>query len=284
MTSAADVLQMIKDNDVKYVDYRFTDMLGKEMHLTVPAHRVDDDVFELGQAFDGSSFAGWRGIEASDMMLLPDPATARMDPFREANTLVLTCDVLEPTTGKGYERDPRSCARRAEAYLKSTGIGDTAYFGPEPEFFIFDSVAWDLKPGHSFFKIGSEEAPWSSGLDLEGGNLGHRNRMKGGYFPVPPCDSLHDIRTEMCTLIEQQGVPVEIHHHEVAGAGAGSGRLRRDGRRRARDRDRLRSCRRALCAQGRDRDHLPRHRCRAPVWRSRHGDRRGRSGHQGHSA
>ena len=219
MTSAADVLQMIKDNDVKYVDYRFTDMLGKEMHLTVPAHRVDDDVFELGQAFDGSSFAGWRGIEASDMMLLPDPATARMDPFREANTLVLTCDVLEPTTGKGYERDPRSCARRAEAYLKSTGIGDTAYFGPEPEFFIFDSVAWDLKPGHSFFKIGSEEAPWSSGLDLEGGNLGHRNRMKGGYFPVPPCDSLHDIRTEMCTLIEQQGVPVEIHHHEVAGAG-----------------------------------------------------------------
>lgn len=219
MTSAADVLQMIKDNDVKYVDYRFTDMLGKEMHLTVPAHRVDDDVFELGQAFDGSSFAGWRGIEASDMMLLPAPATARMDPFREANTLILTCDVLEPTTGKGYERDPRSCARRAEAYLKSTGIGDTAYFGPEPEFFIFDSVAWDLKAGHSFFKIGSEEAPWSSGLDLEGGNLGHRNRMKGGYFPVPPCDSLHDIRTEMCTLIEQQGVPVEIHHHEVAGAG-----------------------------------------------------------------
>lgn len=219
MTSAADVLQMIKDNDVKYVDYRFTDMLGKEMHLTVPAHCVDDDVFELGQAFDGSSFAGWRGIEASDMMLLPDPATARMDPFREANTLILTCDVLEPTTGKGYERDPRSCARRAEAYLKSTGIGDTAYFGPEPEFFIFDSVAWDLKAGHSFFKIGSEEAPWSSGLDLEGGNLGHRNRMKGGYFPVPPCDSLHDIRTEMCTLIEQQGVPVEIHHHEVAGAG-----------------------------------------------------------------
>ena len=219
MTSAADVLQMIKDNDVKYVDYRFTDMLGKEMHLTVPAHRVDDDVFELGQAFDGSSFAGWRGIEASDMMLLPDPATARMDPFREANTLILTCDVLEPTTGKGYERDPRSCARRAEAYLKLTGIGDTAYFGPEPEFFIFDSVAWDLKAGHSFFKIGSEEAPWSSGLDLEGGNLGHRNRMKGGYFPVPPCDSLHDIRTEMCTLIEQQGVPVEIHHHEVAGAG-----------------------------------------------------------------
>lgn len=219
MTSAADVLQMIKDNDVKFVDFRFTDMLGKEMHLTVPASRVDDDVFELGQPFDGSSFAGWRGIEASDMMLLPDPSSARMDPFREANTLVLTCDVLEPTTGKGYERDPRSCARRAEAYLKSTGIGDTAYFGPEPEFFIFDNVAWDLKPGHSFFKIGSEEGPWSTGLDLEGGNLGHRNRMKGGYFPVPPVDSLHDIRAEMCTLIEQQGVPVEIHHHEVGGAG-----------------------------------------------------------------
>lgn len=219
MTSAADVLQMIKDNDVKFVDMRFTDMLGKEMHLTVPADRLDEDVFELGQPFDGSSFTGWRGIEASDMLLLPDPETARMDPFREANTLILTCDVLEPTTGKGYDRDPRSTARRAEAYLKSTGIGDTAYFGPEPEFFIFDSVAWDHTPGKSFFRIDAEEAPWSSGLDIEGGNLGHRNRMKGGYFPVTPVDSLADIRAEMCTLIEQQGVPVEIHHHEVGGAG-----------------------------------------------------------------
>ena len=219
MTSSSDVLQMIKDNDVKFVDLRFTDILGKEMHLTVPAERIDEDTFDLGQPFDGSSFIGWRGIEASDMLLQPDPATARMDPFREANTLILTCDVLEPTTGKGYERDPRSTARRAEAYLKSTGIGDTAYFGPEPEFFIFDSVAWDHTPGKSFYRIESEEGPWATGLDLEGGNLGHRNRMKGGYFPVTPVDSLADIRSEMCTLIEQQGVPVEIHHHEVGGAG-----------------------------------------------------------------
>lgn len=219
MTSAADVLQMIKDNDVKFVDMRFTDMLGKEMHLTIPAKQLDEDTFELGQPFDGSSFVGWRGIEASDMLLLPDPKSARMDPFREANTLILTCDVLEPSTGKGYERDPRSTAKRAEAYLKSTGIGDAAYFGPEPEFFIFDAVRWDHKPGRSFVEIDSEEGPWATGLDFEGHNLGHRNRMKGGYFPVTPVDSLADIRAEMCTLIEQQGVPVEIHHHEVGGAG-----------------------------------------------------------------
>lgn len=219
MTTPADVLQMVKDNDAKYVDLRVTDMLGKEMHLTIPAEHLTEDTFELGQPFDGSSFAGWRGIEASDMLLVPDPETAHMDPFREANTLVLSCCVVDPMTGKGYERDPRSIAERAEAYLKSTGIGDTAYFGPEPEFFIFDSVEWDHRPGASFFRIGSEEAPWSSGLSMEGGNLGHRNRMKGGYFPVPPVDSLTDIRSEMCTLVEQQGVPVEIHHHEVGCAG-----------------------------------------------------------------
>ena len=219
MTSAADVLQMVKDNDAKWVDLRFTDLIGKEMHLTIPAKELSEDTFELGQPFDGSSFVGWRGIEASDMLLQPDPNSARMDPFRESNTLILTCDVLEPTTGKGYERDPRSIARRAETYLKSTGIGDAAYFGPEPEFFIFDAVEWDHRPGASFYKVHSEEAPWSSGLDLEGGNLGHRNRMKGGYFPVSPVDSFADIRAEMCALIEQQGVPVEIHHHEVGCAG-----------------------------------------------------------------
>ncbi len=219
MTSAADVLQMIKDNDVKYVDLRLTDLLGKEMHLTIPSEHLDEDTFELGQPFDGSSFVGWRGIESSDMLLLPDPETARMDPFREVNTLALTCDVLEPSTGKGYDRDPRSTAKRAEAYLKSTGIGDQAFFGPEPEFFIFDAVRWDHQAGSSFLKIESEEAPWSTGLDIEGGNLGHRPRAKGGYFPVSPVDSLADIRSEMCTLIAQQGVPVEIHHHEVGGAG-----------------------------------------------------------------
>ena len=140
MTSASDVLQMIKDNDVKFVDLRLTDTRGKEMHLTVPAASIEEDTFELGQPFDGSSFAGWRGIESSDMVLVPDPNTARMDPFREVNTLILQCDVHEPTTGKGYDRDPRSVGNRAEAYLKSTGIGDTAFFGPEPEFFIFDEV------------------------------------------------------------------------------------------------------------------------------------------------
>ncbi|MDR3910860.1 MAG: type I glutamate--ammonia ligase [Sutterella wadsworthensis] len=219
MTSASDVLQMIKDNDVKFVDLRLTDTLGKEMHVTVPADCIDEDVFELGQPFDGSSFVGWRGIEASDMLLMPDPDSARMDPFREVNTLILQCNVHEPKTGKDYDRDPRSLGLRAEAYLKSTGIGDTAYFGPEPEFFIFDSVRWEHRMGKSFFEIDSEEGPWATGLKTEGGNLGYHNRIKGGYFPVSPVDSFADMRSEMCTLLEQQGVDVEIHHHEVGGAG-----------------------------------------------------------------
>lgn len=214
MTTAIDVLQMVKDNDVQFVDLRVTDMLGKEMHMTIPASHLTEDTFELGQPFDGSSFVGWRGIESSDMLLLPDPKSAHMDPFRQSNTLVLSCTVLEPSTGKGYDRDPRSIAIRAENYLKSTGIGDTAYFGPEPEFFIFDNIRWHHRAGSSGFNIGSDEGPWSNG-----GDLGHRNRMKGGYFPVPPCDSLTDMRSEMCNLLEQQGVPVEIHHHEVGGAG-----------------------------------------------------------------
>lgn len=217
--SATDVLQMIIDHDVKFVDMRFSDLLGKEMHVTVPAARIDEDTFELGLPFDGSSFVGWCGIEASDMLLMPDATSARMDPFREIKTLILQCDIQEPATGMGYGRDPRSVARRAEAYLKSTGIGDVAYFGPEPEFFIFDNVRWDSRPGKSLYEIGSNEAPWSSGNGFEQGNNGHRNRMKGGYFPVSPVDSLGDIRAKMCLLLEEQGVPVEIHHHEVGGAG-----------------------------------------------------------------
>ena len=203
MTSPSDVLQMVKDNDVKFVDYRLTDTRGREQHVSVPAHQLTEETFEDGQPFDGSSMAGWRGIEASDMILMPDPNTAHMDPFREQNTLILTCDVAEPDTGKGYARDPRSLAKRAEAYLKSTGIGDQAFFGPEPEFFIFDSVTWSTDPDHTFFKIGSEEAPWSTKIEFEGGNLGHRAPFKGGYFPVPPVDSLTDIRAEMVTLLEQ---------------------------------------------------------------------------------
>jgi glutamine synthetase len=219
MGTPKDVIKMIADNEVRFVDFRFTDTRGKEQHVSVPAKQVDLDKFEHGHAFDGSSIAGWKGIEASDMLLMPDPATARMDPFREENTLIVTCDVVEPSTGKGYDRDPRSLARRAEAYLKSTGIGDTAYFGPEPEFFIFDSVTWDSGMWGSYVKIKSEEAPWSSGKELEGGNMGHRPGVKGGYFPVPPVDSLQDMRSEMCLLLEQCGVPVEVHHHEVAGPG-----------------------------------------------------------------
>jgi glutamine synthetase len=219
MTSAQDVMKMMSDNEVQFVDLRFTDTKGKEQHVSVPAKAFEADKFEDGHAFDGSSIAGWKGIEASDMLLLPDPGSARMDPFREENTLILTCDVIEPSTGKGYDRDPRSLAHRAEAYLKSTGVGDTAYFGPEPEFFIFDAVTWGNDMQGAFFKIKSEEAPWSSSLDYEAGNLGHRPGVKGGYFPVPPVDSLQDMRSEMCLLLEQQGVEVEVHHHEVAAPG-----------------------------------------------------------------
>ncbi|MDQ3215199.1 MAG: type I glutamate--ammonia ligase [Pseudomonadota bacterium] len=219
MATPKDVMKTIKDNEVLFVDLRFTDTKGKEQHVTVPAKAFDDDKFESGHAFDGSSIAGWKGIEASDMLLMPDPDTARMDPFREENTLIVTCDVIEPSTGKGYDRDPRSLAKRAEAYLKSTGVGDTAYFGPEPEFFIFDSVTWSIDMSGAFVKIKSEEAPWSTGIDYEAGNLAHRPPLKGGYFPVPPVDSLQDMRSEMCLLLEQQGVEVEVHHHEVAAPG-----------------------------------------------------------------
>ncbi len=219
MAAAKDVMKMITDNEVLFVDLRFTDTKGKEQHVSVPAKAFEEDKFEHGHAFDGSSIGGWKGIEASDMLLMPDAGSARMDPFREENTLIITCDVIEPSTGKGYDRDPRSLAKRAEAYLKSTGLGDTAYFGPEPEFFIFDSVTWNVDMSGSSVRIKSEEAPWSTGLDYEAGNLAHRPPVKGGYFPVPPTDSLQDIRSEMCLLLEQQGVEVEVHHHEVAAPG-----------------------------------------------------------------
>ncbi len=215
----ADVLKLIKEKEVKFVDLRFTDTRGKEQHVSVPVKMFDQSKFEDGHAFDGSSIAGWKGIQASDMLLMPEPDTARLDPFTDESVLNITCDVLEPADGKGYDRDPRTIAKRAEAYLKSTGIGDTAYFGPEPEFFIFDSVQWNVDMAGCFVKITSEEAPWSSGLDFDGGNLAHRAPVKGGYFPVPPADSLQDIRNAMCLALEQQGVEVEVHHHEVAAPG-----------------------------------------------------------------
>jgi glutamine synthetase type I len=217
--SVANVMKLIKENDIKFVDFRFTDTRGKEQHTSVPISAFNEEKFTEGHAFDGSSIAGWKGIQASDMQLMPDPSTANIDPFMDEPTLILTCDVVDPTDGKGYDRDPRSIAKRAEAYLKSSGIGDTAYFGPEPEFFIFDSVAWNVGMGGSFVKINSEEAAWQSGDAFEGGNTGHRPRVKGGYFPVPPVDSLHDIRSAMCMTLEVMGVPVEVHHHEVATAG-----------------------------------------------------------------
>jgi len=215
----AKVMQMVKDNDVKFVDFRFTDTKGKEQHVSVPVSAFDEDKFESGHAFDGSSIAGWKGIEASDMLLIPDPTTANIDPFTAETTLLLTCDVIDPIDGKGYDRDPRSIAKRAEAYLKSSGLGDTAFFGPEPEFFIFDSIRYKIDMQGSFVRIGSDEAAWSSSVKTEGGNLGHRPGVKGGYFPVAPTDTFMDMRSEMCLLLEQMGVPVEVHHHEVAGEG-----------------------------------------------------------------
>ena len=217
--SVANVMKMVKENDIKFVDFRFTDTRGKEQHVTVPVSHFNEEKFTEGHAFDGSSIAGWKGIQASDMQLMPDPSTANIDPFMDEPTLVLTCDVVDPTDGKGYERDPRSLAKRAEAYLKSTGLGDTAYFGPEPEFFIFDSIQWDVAMSGCSVRINSEEGAWASGEKFEGGNTGHRPGIKGGYFPVPPVDSLHDIRSAMCSTLEAMGVPVEVHHHEVATAG-----------------------------------------------------------------
>jgi glutamine synthetase len=172
MTTAADVLKLIKDKEVKFIDFRFTDTRGKEQHVSVPVKVMGMDKFEAGHAFDGSSIAGWKGIEASDMLLMPDASTAYIDPFMDETTLNITCDVVEPSDGKGYERDPRSLAKRAEAYLKSSGLGDVAYFGPEPEFFIFDAVEWSVDMSGSYCKVFSTESPWSSAEKFEGGNMG----------------------------------------------------------------------------------------------------------------
>lgn len=217
--SASKILKMIKDEGVKFVDYRFTDTKGKEQHVSVPASAVDDDMLKNGKMFDGSSIAGWRGIQESDMVLMPDDETAVMDPFVEEPTLIVTCDILDPMTMQGYERDPRSVAKRAEVYLKSTGIGDSAYFGPEPEFFVLDDVRWGSDMRGSFYSVDSEEAEWNTEKVYEDGNMGHRPGTKGGYFPVPPVDSLQNIRGAMCLSMEEMGLTVEVHHHEVATAG-----------------------------------------------------------------
>lgn len=216
---ADNTLALIKEHDIKWVDLRFTDTKGKEQHVTIPARVVDEEFFEIGQMFDGSSIGGWKGINESDMILMPEDGTAYVDPFTEDPTLVLRCDIIEPATMQGYDRDPRSIAKRAEAYLKSTGLGDTAFFGPEPEFFVFDEVKFGNEMNGSFFKINSEEGAWATSESFEGGNMGHRPRVKGGYFPVPPVDSFHDLRAAMCNTLEAVGQDVEVHHHEVANAG-----------------------------------------------------------------
>ncbi|MEC7149175.1 MAG: glutamate--ammonia ligase [Pseudomonadota bacterium] len=212
-------LTLIKDNDIRWVDLRFTDTRGKEQHVSIPASQVDHDFFEDGKMFDGSSIAGWKGINESDMILMPDDSTSIIDPFTDDATVILRCDIVEPSTMQGYERDPRSVAKRAEAYLASTGLGDTAFFGPEPEFFVFDDVKFKVEMQGASYAINSEEAAWASNDDFEEGNTGHRPRVKGGYFPVPPVDSLHDIRAAMCSAVEQMGLDVEVHHHEVGTAG-----------------------------------------------------------------
>ena len=216
---ASKVLQMIKDKEVRFVDLRFTDTRGKEQHVSMPAGSIDAEFFTDGKMFDGSSIAGWKGINESDMVLMPDPDTAVLDPFSDEVSLNIRCDILEPSTMQGYERDPRSLAKRAEAYLKSTGIADTAYFGPEPEFFVLDDVRWGADMSGAFYKVDSEEAEWNSERVYEDGNIGHRPGTKGGYFPVPPVDSLNDMRAAMCLAMVEMGVEVEVHHHEVATAG-----------------------------------------------------------------
>src|SRR3569833_3451899 len=211
-----DVIKLIKEKDVKFADLRFTDTRGKEQHVTIPAKLVDEDLFSDGKMCDGSSIAGWKGINESDMILMPEAGSTVIDPFFEETTVNIRCDVIEPATMQGYERDPRSLAKRAEAYLKSTGIADGALFGPEPEFFIIDDVRWSAGLNGSMYEIDSVQGAWNSSKQFDTGNMGHRPGLKGGYFPVPPVDALHDIRSSMCLALEEMGIPVEVHHREVA--------------------------------------------------------------------
>lgn len=217
--SVTEVLELIKAEGVKFADLRFTDTRGKEQHVTIPAKAVTEDFFSEGKMFDGSSMEGWKGVDKSDMILMPDVETVRLDPFYQHPTIVVRCDVLEADTMSGYDRDPRSVAKRAENYLRSTGIGDEAYFGPEPEFFIFDDVRFSCEMGSAMYKVDDYEAAWNSKKKYEGGNLGHRPCVKGGYFPVPPVDPSQDLRSAMCEVMEQMGLVIEAHHHEVATCG-----------------------------------------------------------------
>ncbi|AYV15528.1 MULTISPECIES: glutamate--ammonia ligase [Shewanella] len=217
--SVESVLQQLQELEVKFVDLRFTDTKGKEQHVSIPTHQVDADFFEDGKMFDGSSIAGWKGINESDMVLMPDPSSFVLDPFTEETTALIRCDILEPGTMQGYDRDPRSIAKKAEEYMRSTGIADTVLIGPEPEFFLFDDVRFGTDMSGTFVKIDAKEAAWNSGTSYEDGNTGHRPFVKGGYFPVAPVDSSQDLRSAMCLVLEEMGQVVEAHHHEVATAG-----------------------------------------------------------------
>lgn len=213
-----EIKDLMKSKDVQFVDLRFTDPRGKWQHITFGANMVSEDTFSEGEMFDGSSIAGWKAINESDMVLVPDPDTAVLDPFAAQPTLVFTCDILEPATREAYRRDPRLTAKRAETFLQQTGIGDQAFFGPEAEFFIFDDVRFAVTPYNTGFQLDSMEFPDNSDTFYEAGNLGHRPRTKGGYFPVPPVDSGQDIRSEMLTTMQSMGIDIEKHHHEVAAA------------------------------------------------------------------
>ncbi|MFP3944260.1 MAG: type I glutamate--ammonia ligase [Alphaproteobacteria bacterium] len=216
MSDINSVLKKIKDEDVKYVDLRFTDPRGKWQHVSFDASMVDEEFLAEGAMFDGSSIAGWKAINESDMNLMPDAASAVIDPFIAQPTLVLFCDVLEPSTSEAYGRCPRSTAKRAESYLVQSGTGDTAYFGPEAEFFVFDDVRWSVDQNVTGFQIDSVEGPYNTATEYESGNLGHRPGPKGGYFPVPPVDSGQDLRSEMLSVMTEMGLAPEKHHHEVA--------------------------------------------------------------------
>src|SRR6478736_5260408 len=213
----SDLKELVKKHNIKMIDAKFVDFLGQWKHLTYPIERLEEGI-EEGFGFDGSSVAGWRAINSSDMLMKPDPSTAILDPFLKTPTLSILCDVIDPITHESYSRDPRSLAKRAVAYLKSTGIADTAYFGPEAEFFIFDDVRYEYSANSSFHSLDSGEAIWNTGRE-EFPNLGYKIRHKEGYFPVPPADTLQDLRNEMCLELEKAGVPIERQHHEVATAG-----------------------------------------------------------------
>ncbi len=213
------VMKLLKNHEAEFVDLRFTDLRGKEQHVTLPQNKIDDAFFKYGKAFDGSSICGWQDINESDLLLIPDASTAVMDIFTEVPTLNIRCDVFDPITRAPYIRDPRGVAKRAEQYLANSGIAEVCNFGQEVEFFIFDDVRWDVQMNGSFYEVDSEEASWNSGLIMDNGNLGHRPRVKGGYFPVPPVDSSHDLRSAMCHALTTMGLVPEVHHHEVATCG-----------------------------------------------------------------